>query len=168
MDATISPLIVPAGPADVAEIVRLAGVIWRASYPGIISAEQIEYMLAQRYAPDLLRYELRHDFRFDRLLVDDESIGFMCYRLEQPDEAKLHRLYLLPAWQGRGLGSLMLTHCAQECRKLGARRLSLNVNKRNARAIRTYERHGFTTVESVVIDIGGGFVMDDYIMAKVL
>ena len=29
-------------------VVELAGRVWRAHYPGIISAEQIEYMLAQR------------------------------------------------------------------------------------------------------------------------
>jgi hypothetical protein len=34
---------------------NLAGRVWRAHYPGIISAEQIEYMLAQRYRPVLVK-----------------------------------------------------------------------------------------------------------------
>ena len=34
-----------------------------------------------------------------------------------------------------GLGSRLLQHCEQEIRRLGARRLMLNVNRRNARAI---------------------------------
>jgi hypothetical protein len=42
------------------------------------------------------------------------------------------------------------------------------VNKRNTRAIAAYQRNGFVTADSVVTDIGGGFVMDDYIMAKEL
>ena len=46
------------------------------------------------------------------------------------------------------------------------RRLILSVNKRNARAIAAYKRNDFAVAESVVTDIGGGFVMDDYIMAK--
>ncbi len=33
----------------------LAGLTWRRHYPGILSAEQIEYRLAQRYKPGLLR-----------------------------------------------------------------------------------------------------------------
>ena len=51
---------------------------------------------------------------------------------------------------------------------LGANRLVLNVNKRNEKAIRAYRRNGFTIVESEKIDIGNGFVMDDYVMAKEL
>jgi ribosomal protein S18 acetylase RimI-like enzyme len=40
------------------------------------------------------------------------------------------------------------------------------VNKRNRNAIAAYEKYGFRIVDSVVKDIGGGFVMDDYIMSK--
>jgi ribosomal protein S18 acetylase RimI-like enzyme len=79
---------------------------------------------------------------------------------------KLHKLYLLPELHGRGLGSRLLEHCQDEARRQGARRLILAVNKRNARAIAAYRRNGFAVVESVVTDIGGGFVMDDYLMGK--
>ena len=79
---------------------------------------------------------------------------------------KLHKLYLLPELHGRGLGSRLLQHCEREVRAGGARRLILSVNKRNAQAIAAYKRNGFVIAESVVTDIGGGFVMDDYIMAK--
>ena len=40
------------------------------------------------------------------------------------------------------------------------------MNKRNARAIKAYQRNGYEIGASVVKDIGGGFVMNDYIMAK--
>jgi RimJ/RimL family protein N-acetyltransferase len=51
---------------------------------------------------------------------------------------------------------------------VAGRRLILSVNKRNTKAITAYKRNGFAIVESVVTDIGGGFVMDDYVMAKEL
>ena len=51
-------------------------------------------------------------------------------------------------------------------RAAGARTLMLNVNKHNTQAIRAYEKHGFAIRDAVVVDIGGGFVMDDYVMAK--
>jgi ribosomal protein S18 acetylase RimI-like enzyme len=47
---------------------------------------------------------------------------------------------------------------------LGAREVSLCVNKKNQKAIRAYERAGFTIAEAVIGDIGGGFVTDDYRM----
>ncbi len=40
------------------------------------------------------------------------------------------------------------------------------MNKRNAQAIAAYRRNSFVIAESVITDIGGGFVMDDYVMAK--
>ena len=81
---------------------------------------------------------------------------------------KLHKLYLLAELRGRGLGSRLLLFCEDAARAAGARRLVLNVNKRNDRAIAAYRRNGFRVAASVVNDIGGGFVMDDFVMAKEL
>ncbi|SBT09766.1 Acetyltransferase (fragment) [Candidatus Propionivibrio aalborgensis] len=40
------------------------------------------------------------------------------------------------------------------------------MNKQNVRAIAAYERKGFSVRESVCVNIGGGFVMDDFIMSR--
>jgi len=154
--------------ADLPAVAELAGVIWRAVYPGIISREQIEFMLARMYALDTLRDEVRSQgIRFYRLVVDGQAAGFAAIGpQETPAVWKLHKLYLRPERHGRGLGSLLLQHCEAEARRLGARRLLLAVNKRNARAIAAYQRNGFAVAESVVSNIGGGFVMDDFILAK--
>jgi hypothetical protein len=50
-------------------------------------------------------------------------------------------------------------------RERGATHLWLTVNKGNA-SVQAYERLGFRIVEAMVIDIGGGYVMDDYKMEK--
>ena len=169
MNAAASPIISAAGEKDAPEIARLAGIIWRECYPGIISHEQIDYMLARMYDIEVLRQEMRDGIRFDLLLVNNAAAGFSSYgRIEPPEVIKLHKLYLLPALHGRGLGTLLLKHCERESRAMGARRLILNVNKRNTGAIRAYERNGFNIVESVVAGIGGDFVMDDYVMRKEL
>ena len=181
--------IVPATEADLPAIAELAGVIWRVCYPGIIEHAQIDFMLARMYALDTMRDEIRSQgIRYDRLLAGDELVGFASYG---PTEAgtprrgvfgghpqgsaqravptfKLHKIYLHPDRQGRGLGSRLLQHCEQQARAAGARRLILAVNKRNAKAIAAYQRNGFVIAESVVTDIGHGFVMDDFIMAKEL
>jgi len=149
---------------------RLAAVVWRAHYPGIISPEQIDYMLAKMYALETMREEiLQRAIRYERLLVGDEMAGFAAHGpTEQPRQFKLHKLYLHPAWQSRGLGSLLLAHCERAVSELGADRLVLTVNKRNAKAMAAYQRNGFVITDSIVVDIGGGFVMDDYVMAKEL
>jgi GNAT superfamily N-acetyltransferase len=161
--------IVSASEEHLPAISKLAGLIWREYYPSIITPEQIEYMLAAMYSLEKLRTELRDGIRYERLLVGGELAGFASFgETEGAGEFKLHKLYLNPAKHGRGLGSLLLAHCEQEAQKLGARRLILNVNKRNAKAIAVYQKNGFRITDSVVLDIGNGFVMDDYVMAKPL
>jgi GNAT superfamily N-acetyltransferase len=162
--------IIRATEAGLPAISELAGVIWRACYPGIITMEQIDYMLARMYPLDVLRDEIRSQgIRYDQLLVDGKLAGFASYGpTSEPGVMKLHKLYLLPELHGCGLGSRLLQHVEGEVRTGGARRLILSVNKRNAKAITAYKRNGFVIAESVVTDIGGGFVMDDYIMAKEL
>lgn len=149
-------------------LAELAGVIWRQHYPGIISHEQIEYMLTRMYSLDVLREEIRAKvIRFVRLLVEGRFVGFASYGpTHEPGVMKLHKCYLLPEVHGRGHGSLLLQHCERAVRDLGARRLILAVNKHNTKAVAAYQRNGFVVAESVITDFGGGFVMDDYIMAK--
>jgi GNAT superfamily N-acetyltransferase len=151
-------------------ISELAGVIWRACYPAIITHKQIDYMLARMYALDVLRDEIRSQgIRHDLLLVDGKPAGFASYGpTSEPGVMKLYKLYLLPEMHGRGLGSRLLQHVEREVWAGAGRRLILSVNKRNTKAITAYKRNGFAIVESVVTDIGGGFVMDDYVMDKEL
>ncbi len=168
--ATAHVQILPALEEHLPALAALAGVIWRQHYPGIISREQIEYMLGKMYALETLRTELREkQIRFWRLLVADEFVGFASLGpTTEPGVMKLHKCYLLPARHGHGYGSRLLQHCEQEARNLGAKRLILAVNKQNVKAIAAYQRNGFTVAESVITDFGHGFVMDDYIMAKEL
>jgi GNAT superfamily N-acetyltransferase len=160
--------IVRATEADLPAISELAGIIWRACYPDIITHAQIDYMLARMYAPDVMRDEIRSQgIRYDCLFVDGKMAGFASYGpTSKPGVMKLHKLYLLPELHGRGLGSRLLQHAESEVRHFGAQRLILAVNRRNAKAIAAYQRNGFVIAESVVTDIGGGFAMDDHVMAK--
>ena len=43
-------------------------------------------------------------------------------------------------------------------------KIGLRVNIYNTNSIAAYEKFGFKTIAEDVADIGGGYVMDDYIM----
>jgi GNAT superfamily N-acetyltransferase len=120
------------------------------------------------YSLETLREEIRaQGIRYERLLLGHEFTGFASFGpTEQAGVFKLHKLYLHPQFHKRGFGRLLLQHCEREVRNLGATRLVLTVNKRNSKAIAAYQRNGFAITDSVVVDIGGGFVMDDHVMAK--
>jgi ribosomal protein S18 acetylase RimI-like enzyme len=157
----------PASVEDLAKIAALAGIIWRAHYPGIISQEQIDYMLARMYDVEVLRRELELGIAYDRLLVDGTLRGFCSYGpASNTGELKLHRLYVHSDYQRQGLGASLLKHVEDVARRRDFSKLILAVNKKNTRAIAAYLKHGFTIRESIVTEIGDGFVMDDYVMAK--
>ena len=59
------------------------------------------------------------------------------------DRHHLNNYAVLPAFQGRGLGSRMMTHWHDLARAHGARRLSLDVALENEGARRHYARFGF-------------------------
>ena len=116
-----------------------------------------------------MRDEVRRGVQYERLLIGGELAGFASFGpVEGSKACKLHKIYLHSKWRGRGLGSLLLRHCERESATLGADCLTLTVNKRNSTAITVYQRNGFAITDSIVVDIGGGFVMDDYVMTKQL
>lgn len=164
----MDPELIPAGPSDIPVIRELAGRIWRAHYPGIITPEQIEYMLARMYAPGTLRVDMDAGARFLLARAGGKPVGYLAWKPAPDGAALLEKLYLLPEHHGTGWGRLMLARVIGDARAGGARRLDLYVNKANAKAIRAYGKAGFAIAEAVVKDIGGGFVMDDYRMSLAL
>lgn len=160
--------IVPVEPGEAEHIARLAREIWRLHYPGIISTAQIEYMLKERYEPALIRAELKcGDLWWDKLVVRGAVAGFAsCFLTGEPGEMKLDKLYVHPDHQRRGHGGRLIAHVCERARKLGCSRVALAVNRHNANAIAAYRKHGFAIHGTRVQDIGGGFVMDDYIMVR--
>ena len=153
-----------AGPLDLALIQSLANKSWRAHYPGIISEEQIEYMLDWMYSVKQLEEDQRRGVEF-LLIETSRPMGFAGWEVKE-DIAYLHKLYLIPEAMGRGLGSALLAEVTSRAKERGVSFLQLGVNKYNAKAIKAYERNGFERFDSVCNDIGQGFVMDDYLYRK--
>jgi diamine N-acetyltransferase len=153
---------------DVASLRRLATDIWHAHYARIISSAQIEYMLEHRYNEALVRSELRReDLWWDKLLVDECMAGFSSYFvIADAPVMKLDKLYVHGRYQRKGFGGLMLRRACETARNKNCRTLRLTVNKRNDAAVAAYAKHGFKVTASIVQDIGGGFVMDDFVMER--
>ena len=153
---------------DLPEIERLAREIWPVCYKEIITSAQLNYMLDNFYSQDELgkqMLEAKHTFV---LVVENEkSIGYLSYTTIHETNGALHlnKIYLIPQQQGKGLGKQMLQFAETSVKELGATALELNVNKYN-KALHFYNHNGYTLKEETVIDIGNGFVMDDFILIK--
>ncbi len=160
--------IVAAVAADLPAVQRLADVIWRRHYPGIISEAQIDYMLARGYAVDALERYLTGEGAGLLLATDGGvAVGFAAYMpAAEAATMRLDKLYVLQEHHGRGFGRRLIDAVAAAARAQRCTTCILSVNKQNANSIRAYERCGFVIHDAVVVDIGGGHMMDDYVMAR--
>ena len=158
----------PVTQPDVPGIAALAREIWQATYPGIITQAQIDFMLEQRYGHERLYDDLEDLHKWlDQAFLGDRRIGFAFSEIYK-GEFKLDKLYIHPDVQRRGVGGQLIAHVAERAKKAGYPCVILQVNKRNVNAIASYQKYGFVVREATVDDIGHGFVMDDYVMEKKL
>src|SRR5262245_60497256 len=126
----------PVTEQDITTVHVLAQQIWRDYYPGIITAEQIDYMLARMYAPEVIRRELASGLVWELILMDNEAVGYLSYEYEAgAGRVKLNKLYVLSWLHGRGIGRQMLDQVKARAVQRGARHVYLTVNKQNSRAI---------------------------------
>lgn len=126
-------------------------------------------MLNLMYSEDSLKDQMenkKHQFLI--LEVDAEPSGFAAYSKKSEAESslfRLHKLYLLPALHGTGLGKKLLTEVERVTHDEGAEKLELNVNRKNP-AYHFYTKNNFKILREEDIDIGKGFFMNDYVMIK--
>jgi len=157
-----------ASASDIPLIKELAEKIWPEAYEGIISAAQIKYMLHLIYSEEALSAQMSKGDRFIFAVHENTHVGFASFSKKSDTASqifRLHKLYVLPRQHAQGIGSFLLDHLIQESKKAGATQLELNVNKFNP-AKTFYEKKGFYILREEVLDIGGGYVMDDYVMIK--
>jgi ribosomal protein S18 acetylase RimI-like enzyme len=160
--------VIAAAAGDLPLIARLAHEIWHRHYPGIIPIAQIDYMLAHGYSLDVLsKYLDMADAGLALARRNGTDVGFVgWYALEPGRTMKLDKLYVLPEHHGAGIGRALIEHVVARAREAGCAAVSLNVNRNNVDAVRTYERCGFAIRERGDFAIGNGFVMEDFIMVR--
>ena len=149
---------------QMAEVARLAREIWTEHYVPIIGAAQVDYMLNQFQSVGAIAQQMA-----------TEGYEYFCvpgagYLALVPDRARrsllLSKIYVKAELRGTGLGRAFVEFAVARCVELDCRELWLTVNRNNADSIAFYERMGFRKTNEMLTDIGNGFVMDDWRMAK--
>jgi ribosomal protein S18 acetylase RimI-like enzyme len=152
--------------ADGPLIHRLAEEAFPATYREILTPEQIAYMMEWMYSLDSLERQMTVEgHRYYIAYADGMAVGYVSIQQEEADLFHLQKIYVLPSWQGRGVGTRLFAHARAVIRAMhpGPCRLELNVNRYNS-ARDFYERQGMRIVRIGDFDIGGGYFMNDYIM----
>ncbi len=148
----------------IAAVAALARETWTQHYVPIVGRGQVEYMLEKFQSAEAIARQIEsegYEYYWAPgagylALVPDAGAG----------RVLLSKIYVKAERRGTGLGKAMVEFAEARCAELGCRELWLTVNKDNAGSIAFYERMGFRKTGPLVQDIGGGFVMDDWRMAK--
>lgn len=150
---------------ELREIAALADIIWHECYGELLGQGQVDYMVEKFQSVDAMTEQIeKQGYTYLSVCDDEELCGYIGIKPEADDRLFLSKLYLRNDKRGRGTASAMLNYVFEEARKIGKKRVYLTVNKHNSHAIDVYKKTGFVVADTAVTDIGGGYVMDDYIM----
>ena len=154
-----------ATPADIALIRRLAAEDIPATYRSILSPEQLDYRMEWMYSARSLETQMREGHVFFIPTLDDEPCGYLSVEQQGDDLFHLQKIYVLPRFQGRGVGAFLFRQAVEYIRSIHPApcRMELNVNRHN-RARHFYERMGMQRLRDGDFPIGNGFFMNDHIM----
>ena len=113
---------------------------WQVTYPGLVSQEYLDKFTLEKSEERAFQWR-------DNILVakdGDRVVGFVGYGKSGdglPDTGEIFALYVLPEYQGTGVGQRLMDAAMD---KLSAfLHLCLWAVKGNERAIRFYEKNGF-------------------------
>jgi len=157
-----------ASTGNIINIQSIAKETWPKTFESILSPEQIRYMMNWMYSTASLTEQFSISNRYFLAESEGKFLGFMSIEnnCQQSGRTKIHKAYIVPSAQRKGIGHAFFDVAASEAIKSGDKAIYLNVNKSNQQAIAFYEKYGLKNIKSEVIDIGNGFVMDDYVFEK--
>ena len=132
-------------------------------YDSLIGSDQAHYM-ADLFLSVKAISDLIDEGAVFRLVTEDERIIGFCEYKKESEKVFLSKLYAAKGCRGKGIGRLMFDDVLSYAKENGMDKIYLTVNKGNTPSYDIYLHLGFKVIDSVVNDIGQGYVMDDFIM----
>lgn len=148
---------------DISLINQLAQKIWREHYPAIISIEQIEFMLLNRYSPKAIEESMQRGEKYFLAYLGDELVGYSGIKWKE-EFYYLHKFYLDVAKHRAGIGKQFFDFMLSQIDS--TKPVKLQVNRTNFKAINFYFKVGFVIEAVGDFDIGGGYFMNDFVMIR--
>jgi ribosomal protein S18 acetylase RimI-like enzyme len=136
-----------AADADLTGVSNLLARSWHATYDALFGADKVDQVIVASFDVALLKAKLaRPDSEF--IVADDgRRIGGMAYATmdeQSKDAVRLQQIYVDPDLLGQGIGKDLFAEI-ETCFP-DAKRILLDVEERNLRAIGFYKRLGFHQV----------------------
>ena len=152
--------------ADIPLIRQMAQQTFPPTYRGIITEEQIDYMMEWMYSADSIRRQMAEGHAYLLGFEGETPFGYASVEQQGPDLFHLQKLYVQPPHQGKGGGRFLFQSVVTYAKTLHPTpcTLELNVNRTNP-ALGFYRQMGMHIARQGDFPIGNGYYMNDYIMA---
>ena len=146
----------------------IAAAVWPIAYSATLSQEQLDYMMEMMYSNESLQKQIQEGHQFYLACETNQEeisvLGFTSVCDEKKEGIfKLHKLYVLPTAQKKGVGKLLIETAVEYCKQNVAKQLQLQVNRFNDAKF-FYEKMGFAILYEADFNIGNGYFMNDYVM----
>lgn len=154
--------------AQIDVVAALAREIWDEHYVPLIGRAQVDYMVGRFQSAPAIAGQIGAGYEY--FLVHDGRLPVGYFAIQaQPEQGSvfISKFYLHGLQRGRGTGRRCMEFIEQLASGRGLILLWLTVNKANP-SVKAYQRMGFRIAAELEIDIGSGFVMDDFRMEKQL
>ncbi|HJC80105.1 MAG TPA: GNAT family N-acetyltransferase [Candidatus Mediterraneibacter excrementipullorum] len=149
---------------QVREIADLAKVIWNEHFTPIIGKDQVDYMVEKFQSYPALKEQISEGYEYYQIFSGGEFCGYTGIHPGEDNRLFLSKLYLKKESRGHHLATGAFSFLKEICRERGYSAIWLTCNKHNDNSLGVYRHFGFEIIDTQEADIGGGFIMDDYIM----
>lgn len=148
---------------NIQSIAELASIVWNEHFTSILSQEQIDYMIDKFQSYEAIQKQIADGYEYFMLKHLDTLIGYtgICAK---DDSLFLSKLYIRKDYRGLGFSSKTFQYLKNLCQTRSLKRIWLTCNKYNFHSLDVYKHFHFNVIDTQKADIGGGFIMDDYIM----
>lgn len=138
--------------------------IWHECFEGVISDEQIDYMLENFQSFAAIKKQVgSENYEYFNFVLDGTRIGYFAVAAQPDNTMMLSKLYMYKEYRGNGYAKKAFEFIKDLARQKGFKSIWLTVNRHNYGAMKVYEAFGMKIIREQVTDIGNGFVMDDYV-----
>jgi len=138
--------------------------IWHECFEGVISDEQIDYMLENFQSFAAIKKQVgSENYEYFNFVLDGTRIGYFAVAAQPDNTMMLSKLYMYKEYRGNGYAKKAFEFIKDLARQKGCKSIWLTVNRHNYGAMKVYEAFGMKVIREQVTDIGNGFVMDDYV-----
>ena len=151
--------------ADIKLTTQLAHKIWNQHYEPIIGQDQVNYMVDKFQSESAITKQLEDGYLYFLIEHQSKPCGYLAL-VPNKSENKLmiSKIYVDIDYRGLSLGTKLLEFTIKKAKTESFRTIWLTVNKYNTNSIKWYEKKGFRIKKEIVMDIGNGYVMDDYLL----